>query len=69
LSCKFPNTAGLLWIVDVLRRLNDLTFQAWVLTNAGLKVRGCFLCHINPDFVRRGEVDPKKFFVLEDVSA
>jgi len=48
--------------------LDDLAFQAWVLTTAGLKVRGCFLSHINPDFVRRGEVDPKKFFVMEDVS-
>jgi hypothetical protein len=48
--------------------LDDLAFQAWVLTNAGLKVRACFLCHIDPDFVRRGAVDPKKFFVLEDVS-
>jgi hypothetical protein len=24
--------------------------------------------HINPDFVRRGEIDPKKFFTLEDVT-
>jgi len=49
--------------------LDDLAFQSWVLTNAGLKIRDCYLCHINSDFVRRGEIDPKKFFVLKDVTA
>jgi len=49
--------------------LDDLAFQTWVLTSAGLKIRACYLCHINPDFIRRGEIDPKKFFVLEDVMA
>src|SRR5271154_309639 len=34
--------------------LNDLAFQAWVLTNAGFKIRKTILMHINSDFVRRG---------------
>jgi hypothetical protein len=33
-----------------------------------LQVRGCYLCRINPDFVRHGTVDPQKFFILEDVT-
>jgi hypothetical protein len=48
--------------------LEDLGFQAWVLATAGLRIRACYLMHINPDFVRRGEIEPKKFFTLEDVT-
>lgn len=49
--------------------LEDLAFQAWVLTNAGLKIRRCYLCCINSDFVRSGEIDPQKYFKLQDVTA
>jgi hypothetical protein len=48
--------------------LNDLAFQAWVLTNAGFKIRKTILMHINSDFVRRGTIDPAKFFAREDVT-
>ena len=47
----------------------DLAFQAWVFTEAGIKIRRCFLCHINNEFVRHGEIDPKEFFTLRDVTA
>ena len=47
----------------------DLAFQAWVFTKAGIKIRQCFLCHINNKFVRHGEVDPKEFFTMRDVTA
>jgi len=47
----------------------DLAFQAWVFTEAGIKIRRCFLCHINNKFVKHGEIDPKEFFTLRDVSA
>lgn len=49
--------------------LDDLAFQNWVLTKAGIKVRACYLCCINSDFVRHEELNPKKFFVLLDVTA
>lgn len=48
--------------------LPDIAFQAFVLTGAGLKLRKCFLAHINNEFVRRGPVDPHKFFTLADVT-
>ena len=48
--------------------LEDLAFQTWVVTNAGLKIRKNYLMHINSDFVKRGEIDPSKFFTLEDVT-
>lgn len=48
--------------------VSDLAFQTWVLTGAGLKIRRCFLCHVNCEFVRHGEIDPEEFFTLEDVT-
>jgi len=47
----------------------DLAFQAWVFTEAGIRIRRCFLCHINNEFVRHGEIDPDEFFTLRDVTA
>jgi hypothetical protein len=48
--------------------LPDIAFQAFVLTGAGIKLRKCFLAHINNEFVRHGAIDPQKFFILEDVT-
>src|SRR3989440_9458229 len=48
--------------------LHDLAFQAYVFNGAGLKIRRCILAHINRDFVKHGQIDWRKFFVLEDVS-
>ena len=47
----------------------DLAFQAWVFTEAGIKIRRCFLCHINNQFFRHGEINPKEFFTMRDVTA
>jgi len=48
--------------------LLDLAFQAFVYNGAGLNIRRCCLMHVNRDYVRRGPVDPKKFFKLVDVT-
>ncbi len=48
--------------------LPDIAFQAYVLAGAGIKLRKCFLAHINNEFVRHGTIDPQKFFALEDVT-
>jgi Domain of unknown function(DUF2779) len=48
--------------------LPDIAFQAFVLTGAGIKLRKCFLAHINNEFVRHGAVDPRKLFTLEEVT-
>ena len=48
--------------------LPDIAFQAFVLTGAGIKLSKCILAHINNGFIRQGSVDPKKFFVLADVT-
>ncbi|HEY3855671.1 MAG TPA: DUF2779 domain-containing protein [Verrucomicrobiae bacterium] len=53
-----------------VKRINliDLAFQAFVYNGAGLKVRRCCVMHVDRDYVRRGPVDPKKFFKLVDVT-
>jgi len=48
--------------------LLDLAFQAFVYSGAGLRIRRCYLMHVDRDYVRRGAVDPKKFFKLADVT-
>src|ERR1039457_5603259 len=45
--------------------LPDIAFQAFVLAGAGIKVRKCFLAHINNEFVRDAAIDPQKFFTLD----
>jgi len=47
--------------------LHDLAFQAWVLTSAGNRIQRCSILHINPDFVRCGPIDPKQFFIRQDL--
>ena len=58
-----------MWDWEAIVHIPDVAFQAWVFTEAGIKIRRCFLCHINNEFVRHGEVDPKEFFTLRDVTA
>jgi hypothetical protein len=48
--------------------LLDLAFQAFVYTGAGLNIRRCFIMHVDRDYIRRGAVDPKKFFKIVNVT-
>ncbi len=48
--------------------LHDLALQRYVVEGSGMRVRKCILMHINNEYVRRGEVEPKKLFVQEDVT-
>jgi hypothetical protein len=48
--------------------LLDLAFQAFVYNGAGLSIRRCCVMHVNRDYIRRGEVESKKFFKLVDVT-
>ncbi len=49
--------------------LHDLSFQKYCYTNAGLKIRKCFLMHINNEYVKDGEIEPEKLLTKEDVTA
>ncbi|MCK5043578.1 DUF2779 domain-containing protein [Candidatus Pacearchaeota archaeon] len=48
--------------------LHDVAFQKYVYEKAGLKIRKCFLMHINNEYSRDGELEPKEFFVQTDVT-
>jgi hypothetical protein len=48
--------------------LHDLAFQAYLYNGAGLKIRRCIHAHINREFIRRGQIDPREFFALKDVT-
>jgi hypothetical protein len=43
-----------------------LSFQKHCYESAGLRIRKCFVCYINKDFVRNGEINPQEFFCVED---
>jgi hypothetical protein len=48
--------------------IQDVAFQRHILTSAGLKIRRCFLVHINNQYVRKGEIDPEGIFTVVDIS-
>jgi len=48
--------------------IQDVAFQKFCYEKAGLKIRKCFLMHINKEYVRNGDMDINKLFVKEDIS-
>ncbi|MDP8253022.1 MAG: DUF2779 domain-containing protein [Candidatus Kaelpia aquatica] len=46
----------------------DVAFQRYCLIKKGLKIRKAYIMHINPDFIKQGEIDPYKFMLSEDVT-
>ena len=49
--------------------LEDVSFQKYCCQKAGLKIGKCFLMHVNNEYIKQGEIDPKGFFGLEDITA
>jgi len=47
---------------------HDVAFQRLCWEDGGQKIRKCFLGHINNQYVKNGEIDPKELFVIEDIS-
>jgi hypothetical protein len=47
----------------------DLAFQMVVLDKCGFKVRNTAVIHVNSDFVRHGEIDPKELTGKTDITA
>lgn len=48
--------------------LMDVAFQKYVYTGAGLDIRRCYLMHIDPGYIRNGEIEPEKLFALKDIT-
>jgi len=49
--------------------IHDVSFQKYVYEGNGLKIRKCFLLHLNKDFVRDGEIDINNLFEKDDITA
>ncbi len=47
----------------------DIAYQKWVLTQCGVKVINTYLVCLNSDYVRQGELDLQKLFVIIDMKA
>ena len=48
--------------------LHDVSFQKHVYEGAGLKIRNCYLMHMNRNYVRKGGIEVKELFNLEDIT-
>jgi hypothetical protein len=48
--------------------IQDIAFQIYCLTGAGLKIRDAHLVHINSEYVREGAIDTDKLFTIENVT-
>lgn len=48
--------------------VDDLAFQYFVFSNAGYKIKNCFILHLNKRYVRRKKLDVKKLFVMENIT-
>ena len=48
--------------------LHDLALQRYAYEGADLSILKCFILCINNEYVRKGEIDPKKFFKKIDVT-
>ena len=46
----------------------DASFQRYVFTQYGIKIRKCFIMTLNPEYIRHGDVDLDELFVLHDVT-
>jgi hypothetical protein len=48
--------------------IQDVAFQKHCYARAGLKIRRCFLMHLNNEYIRKGKLDIQKLFVQEDIT-
>ncbi|MBN2719482.1 MAG: DUF2779 domain-containing protein [Proteobacteria bacterium] len=51
------------------KHLADVATQRYAVEGSGLKVRNCYLMHLNNRYVRQGEVDPGGLLTAADVTA
>ncbi|HTY13328.1 MAG TPA: DUF2779 domain-containing protein [Candidatus Omnitrophota bacterium] len=47
---------------------DDVAFQKYTYTGAGVKIGKCYLMHLNREYLKRGEIEPDKLFVREDIT-
>lgn len=48
--------------------IHDVSFQKYVCEKFGLKIRACYIMHINNQYIRDGEIEPSELFTKIDVT-
>jgi len=46
--------------------LDDMAMQRYAFQGAGYQIGASYLMHVNSQYIRRGELDPRGFFALQD---
>ena len=46
----------------------DVSFQKYCYESIGLKIRKCVILHVNNQYIRKGKINPKDFFVEADIT-
>ncbi|MCA9459277.1 MAG: DUF2779 domain-containing protein [Nanoarchaeota archaeon] len=46
----------------------DVSYQKFVYENCGLKIRNCYLMHVNTDYIFKGKLDLDEFFIIENIN-
>ena len=52
---------------DIEKYVPDIAYQKWVLTQCGVNVTATYLVCLNSDYVRQGDLDMNKLFVVIDM--
>lgn len=52
---------------EIQKYVPDIAYQKWVLTQCGVNVTGVYLVCLNSDYVRHGDLDLQKLFVIIDM--
>ena len=64
-SSSFPEFNG--QPAKLEKYIPDVAYQKWVLEKCGVNVTGTFLVCLNSDYVREGDLDLKRLFVINDM--
>tara|TARA_Y100000034_G_scaffold128718_1_gene183854 strand:+ start:81 stop:1553 length:1473 start_codon:yes stop_codon:yes gene_type:complete len=48
--------------------IQDVSFQKYTYEKSGLKIRKCFLMHINNTYIKSGPIEPSEFFVQAEIT-
>ena len=46
----------------------DLAYQVYILLNLGYKIKKAFIMHINSEYIRKGSLDLKGLFTIDDIT-
>jgi len=52
-----------------IEHIDDVAFQKHCCDKYGLKIRKCYLMHVNNQYVKHGKIEPKRFLKKEDITA